>query len=147
MQRAEGEMVTIERLLGPNWKRRLILWGGTFAAVMAFIGVTVFAVVIWSMNSSWAYSEGTRLARSNVRVARELGEPIEFGWFVTGQINVTGDSGTADIAIPVRGHNNKGKVYIVAHKVHGEWKVDEAVARLNDADKVIDLLSNSTAMK
>lgn len=140
-------MLKIERLLGPNWKRRLIFWGAAFAAVMAFIGVTVFAAVIYSMNSSWACSKGARLARSNVRVARELGEPIEFGWFVTGQINVAGDSGTADIAIPVRGQKNKGKVYIVAHKLHGGWKVDEAVARLNDADNVIDLLSNSSAMK
>src|SRR5712671_5630163 len=100
-------MLTIERLLGPNWKRRRIFWGAAFAAVMAFIGVTVFAVVIYSINSSWACSEGARLARSNVRLARELGEPIEFGWFVTGKINVTEDSGTADIAIPVRGQNNK----------------------------------------
>jgi hypothetical protein len=141
------EKPLIEQLLGPNWKRRLLVWGAAFATILSFIAITVFVLVMYGMNSSWAYGEGTRLAKSNVRLVQELGEPIEFGWFVTGQINVAGDAGTADIAIPVHGNLNKGKVCIVGHKRHGQWKVDESIARVHGVNDVIDLLSNSNTTK
>jgi hypothetical protein len=93
------------------------------------------------MKSSWACAQGLDLARHNEKVVEKLGEPIETGWLVSGSINVSGPSGNADLAVPLHGPQNTGTLYVVAHKVAGEWQFDRAEVEVTDQQKRIDLLT------
>jgi len=129
----------------PNWLTRnwkwavptgcltlLVLAGGFMALVFWF----VFSV----MKSSDVYAQGVERARAAPAVAEALGTPIEEGWFMSGQINVAGPSGHADIAVPLSGPRAKGTLYIVADKSAGEWHFRTLQVAVDGAGKRIDLM-------
>ncbi|HEV2969018.1 MAG TPA: cytochrome c oxidase assembly factor Coa1 family protein [Pirellulales bacterium] len=101
----------------------------------------IAAIILGSMKSSWACSEGLALAWHNAKVVEKLGEPIETGWFVTGSIEVAGPSGTANLAVPIHGPHNSGTLYVVAHKAADQWQFDRAEVEVNSDEKRIDLLT------
>ena len=71
------------------------------AVVLLVCGV--IALVESTMRSSDAATESLLRAKSNPFVVQRLGSPIKEGWFVGGSINVTTDSGDADLSVPISG--------------------------------------------
>jgi Cytochrome oxidase complex assembly protein 1 len=122
---------------GRNWKWILPL--GCLVGVVFCAGFA--AIILGSMRSSWACSEGVTLARHNEKVVEKLGEPIETGWLVSGSIKVAGPSGSADLAVPLHGPHNSGTLYVVAHEAAGQWRFDRAEVEVNGLEKRIDLLT------
>src|SRR5262249_36859671 len=101
---------------GRNWKwfvpvGCLSMVGTVVAVVAAFI-----YFVFGAIRSSDVYQQALAKTRSNPAVVRELGEPIETGWSLSGSINVSNDSGNADLRIPVSGPKKSGAIYAVAIK-------------------------------
>lgn len=129
--------------LASNWKWLLPV--GCLGIIVLFValGMGVVAVVAGSMKSSWAYSEGMSLAASNPEVLRELGPPVTAGWFMSGSISVSGPSGEADIAIPLRGAKTNGTLYVVATKTAGKWSFELAEVEIVGRPDRIDLLRGS----
>jgi hypothetical protein len=63
-----------------------------------------------------------RLIRDE-RVRKELGEPVELGWAVTGELEDGPDGGTARLEFSMRGSRQVAKVTLRAEKrVGGDWK-------------------------
>ena len=92
----------------------------------AVIGVIVFAlaivfVVFGTIKSSDAYQQALARTTSSAAVKTALGEPVEAGWYVLGNIQVNDDSGRADIRFPVSGPKGSGTVEAVATKRSGVW--------------------------
>ena len=115
---------------------------GVFAlgAVFAMAVVTfVFGVV----KSSEPYRHGIGAAKNNPEAVQALGLPIREGYFVAGKINVTGDSGTADLQIPVSGSKAKGKIYVVGEKKMGTWHYEILRLKMDGSGDEIDLGSAS----
>ena len=69
-----------------------------------------------------------------------LGTPIEEGLLVMGNINVTGSSGEADLAIPIAGPESEGTIYAVAEKSAGKWAYSILEVEVKTTGERIDLL-------
>ena len=68
--------------------------------VFLFIG-SIFLFVSLAMKSGDAYQQGLGLAQEDDEVRMALGEPVAAGFLTSGSVNVSGPSGSADLAIPI----------------------------------------------
>jgi hypothetical protein len=110
--------------------------------VMAVAVVAAFISLIFgTIKSSDVYQEALAKARSNPAVVRELGEPIKPGLLLSGSINVSGDSGNADLKIPVSGPKKSGAVYAVAVKRLGKWDFSALEVEIEGETNRINLLT------
>jgi hypothetical protein len=98
-----------------------------------------------SIKQSGAYTQALAQAQANPQVTGLIGQPVMPGMFVSGNINVNGDSGNADISIPVSGPKGKGKVYAVAKKSAGQWQFETLQFGADGQTDRIDLLQTQAA--
>ena len=110
----------------------LILGGGFACALFSFIE--------YSFKTSDVYAEAMNRVRHSEKVTRETGAPITPGWLVWGSINVSTNSGNADISIPIAGPKGKGSVHAVASKTEGAWHFEALEVKLRDGQEQVDLL-------
>jgi len=103
------------------------------------MGAVAYAI-FGSMKSSTPYQHAVELATHDPRVLATLGAPVTPGLLLGGSINVAGDSGSADLTIPLEGAARKGKLYVVAKKAEGEWTYQTLAVRTEDGTGRIDLL-------
>src|SRR5262245_39035723 len=82
--------------------------------LVALFVAAIFAIVFGSVRSSEPYQHAMQVASQDPRVLARLGAPVKPGWLFGGSINVAGDSGNADLSIPVEGSRGKGTIYVVA---------------------------------
>ncbi len=126
---------------GRNWKWFVPI--GCLSVVL--MAVAAVAAVIYfafgAIKSSEVYQEALTKTRSNQAVIRELGEPIEPGWLISGSFNVSGDSGNADVKIPVSGPKKSGTVYATAIKRQGKWDFSALEVEIEGETKRINLLT------
>ncbi len=125
---------------GRNWKWLVP------ALLVVFVGfpIAILGSVFAAIRSSDAVKESLLRAQSNPLVVQKLGTPIEEGWLVAGNINVSGPSGDADLAVPISGPKAKGKIYVTAHKSAGVWRYSVMTAAIEGSDQTINLLSDVT---
>ena len=104
-----------------NWKWALPVGclGTIVLTAMMFVGIFGFVFAI--MKSNDAYRIGVEKAKHSPEVVALLGSPIREGIFITGNVNVTGASGNASLAIPLSGPKGKATLYLQANKIEGEW--------------------------
>jgi hypothetical protein len=123
-----------------NWKW-FVPVGCLSAIVLVVAFVAVIVVFVFSiMKSSDVYKEALAAATTNEIVIEALGTPIEPGLVISGNINVSGSSGDADIAIPISGPLGEATIYAVAAKSAGEWEYSMLVVQLEETGEQIDLL-------
>jgi hypothetical protein len=130
---------------GRNWK-----WFVPACCLLIFLliggGVAgLLAIVEGSIKHSVAYTQALAQAQASPQVIAQIGQPVTPGMFVSGNINVNGDSGDADISIPVSGPKGKGKVYAVAKKSAGQWQFDTLQFGADGQADRIDLLQAQAA--
>jgi len=89
-------------------------------SVMILIFIVVFIVIGNSEPSKMAFA----VAAANPVVRQRLGEPIKRGFFTSGNIETSGPSGHADVAIPISGPKAKATIYAVAQKSAGLWRFE-----------------------
>ncbi len=126
-----------------NWKwfvptgcLALFLIGVVFACSIAF-------VVFSAMKSTDAYQIALAKVKADSRVTEALGKPIEAGVFVSGNANVSGPSGNAELAIPISGPNGKGTIYLEAEKSNGTWSFPKLLVEIAKTKERIDLSDNA----
>ncbi|HKY05603.1 MAG TPA: cytochrome c oxidase assembly factor Coa1 family protein [Blastocatellia bacterium] len=129
---------------GRNWKW-LIPVGclGIIVLIVAFVAAIIM-FVFGAIKSSDVYQQALTKAKSNPAVTRELGEPIEPGWLVSGSINVNNGSGDANLSIPVSGPKKGGTVYALATKKQGRWEFSTLEVEVDGQGRRINLLAPST---
>jgi cytochrome oxidase complex assembly protein 1 len=129
---------------GRNWK--WFIPAGCLSIVAAAGAVVAAGVyfVFGAIKSSDVYQQALTRVRSNPAVVRELGEPIEPGWLISGSINVSNDSGNADVRIPVSGPKKSGAVYATAIKKQDKWDFSALEVEIEGETKRINLLAPST---
>src|SRR6266404_2068327 len=76
-------------------------------------------------------------------VIEALGSPITVGFLVSGNTNVNGASGEANLSIPVSGPKGKGTIYVAATKSLGRWNYSGLVLEIANTHQRIDLLGSS----
>jgi hypothetical protein len=121
-------------LLGKHWMRGLAVAAG-FALLLS-----IFVIV--SLGDSDASKMAFGAAQASPSVKERLGEPIKQGLFVSGSIEISGPSGHADIAIPIRGPKGKATLYAVARKSADVWSFDLLQVAFSDGTGRVDLLKH-----
>jgi hypothetical protein len=120
-----------------NWKWVVSVWLGLSLSG----GIAAFTML--------RHSDATELAiataESNPALVQQLGSPLKIGWFVSGNINVTPESGQAELAIPVSGPKDRGTIYAEAHKRAGLWHLDLLQFGRSNSDERLELLPHETA--
>lgn len=115
-------------------------------ALLALIFVGgLLAIIETLLKRSDAYTQALAKACGNPQVVEVLGQPIAPGWFVSGNINVSGPSGNANLAIPISGPKSKGTIYAIATKSAGRWHFDTLEVEVNGQEHRIDLLAAQPA--
>jgi hypothetical protein len=94
--------------------------GVALMGIAGFIAFMVFAIFT-SMRSSAPYRDAVQRAQNDPRVIEALGRPIEPGWFISGSINTSGQSGDANLDVPVSGPKQSGSIHVVGTKEGGRW--------------------------
>jgi hypothetical protein len=125
---------------GRNWKWFVPVGGFSFLALSTGFIALIMCLVFGMMKSSDAYKDAVTKAKAYPSVQEALGTPIEEGMFVTGEINVSGPSGHANLSIPISGPVSKGTIYVVAEKITGQWTFLTLVVEIKDTKQRINLL-------
>jgi len=125
---------------GRNWK-----WAAPTGCLLLvllvalFVG-SIFFFVFSMMKSNDAYQHGLATARKDPEVVMALGQPIQEGWFVSGNFEENGASGQANFSIPVSGPKGAGTLYVEARKAAGQWNYSTMVLEVEASKQRIDLL-------
>jgi hypothetical protein len=130
---------------GRNWKWFVPTGCMTIVVLIAAFVGGILALVAGSMKSSDAFTQAMARVQADPQVADKLGRPVNSGWFISGSVNVNGDSGDANLAIPISGPKGKGKVYVEAKKSAGQWHFDTLQVEVEGQPGRIDLLQEPQA--
>ncbi len=134
----------------PSWWSRNWKWAvpvGCLGALACGVGGLVLFVgliyggVTTAIRSSEPYEEGMNRARAHADVKAALGEPIESGFWLTGNINVSGSSGNADLTIPISGPRGSGTLYVAGRKTANQWQYSTMEVELSGRPNRVNLLA------
>lgn len=110
------------------WQRntKWIVLGAILAGLLflAALVLGIFFVVVAATRSSEVYQTSVARAQADSEVIARLGEPVEPGLLVSGNIQVENRDGEADIRIPLSGPQGEATLTVVAHKRAGTWRYD-----------------------
>jgi hypothetical protein len=112
---------------------------GFFAGVLALF----MSVLFGAMRSSDVYITAMQRVRDNPQVVAALGAPIEPAWYLTGNLETSGTSGTADLKIPISGPKGEGELVIAAKKAAGQWTYSTLIVDVDGLRAPIDLRPES----
>jgi hypothetical protein len=82
----------------------------------------ILTAVFGALKSSEPYTQALGSAKANDEVKALLGEPIQAGFWVSGNFQVNGSSGNADFSIPISGPKGSATIYATAIKTAGRWE-------------------------
>jgi len=107
--------------LGRNWKWMLPLGclGLILAGVLLIGGIVLVAMS--AIKSSEVYKGALGVAQTHPAVKERLGQPVEDGWFVQGNIKLDATGGHANFEIPLSGPKGSGTLYVRAVSPDGTW--------------------------
>ena len=129
----------------PNWWTRNWKWfvpAGCLSIVVLFVvfAGSIALIVFNTMKSTDVYNEALARAKANPAVIDALGSPITEGFLISGNTNVNGASGEANLSIPISGPNGKATIYVAANKSLGRWNYSGLVVEIAKTHQRIDLL-------
>lgn len=129
-----------------NWK-----WFVPVIIVVPIVFMILFVGgILWGtmalIKVSEPYKEGLNRARENQVVIKHLGEPIEGGFFVWGNVHDGSGSGEADLGTTLSGPLGRGRLTIYGEKAAGEWDYYEMLVVLKDGTE-INLLKKSEKLE
>ena len=112
---------------------------GTLTLFIAFV-VSIAVIVFSAVKSTDVYKDALARAKVHLSVIEILGSPIKEGFLVSGNTNVNGASGEANLSIPISGPKGKGTIYVAANKSLGRWNYSGLIVEIAKTHQRIDLL-------
>lgn len=133
-------------LRAPGWWQRNWKWFVPLLAALLFtlfVGavLALMSTVFGMIKTSDAYRQPLQQAQRNPAVIAALGAPVESGWLVMGNINVSGPSGNASLQIPLSGPKGSGDLFVEGKKSAGVWTFQTLSVQPDAGGARIDLLS------
>jgi hypothetical protein len=83
------------------------------------VGGGIFYGAMKLLKNNDPYRDSIAAVQSNQDAVDALGEPIEAGFLISGNISLNNGEGTVDFSIPVSGPNGKGSIHTVGTKPSG----------------------------
>ena len=96
--------------------------GGVIILGMLIVIGVVLAIVLGGalgLRNTEPYQLAFEAAQNNPAVVTALGQPVEMGWPVTGELTLSGISGTVDLSGPIKGPNGRGTLFVAGRKENG----------------------------
>ena len=109
--------------------------------LIGIFGSVVMTIITTSFHKSDVYKQAMAKAIENSQVRDAIGEPIHPGWLVSGQLNVNGSTGSANLLIPIFGPRGSGSIRAIASKSRGVWRFSDLLVNIKGRSEPIDLLS------
>lgn len=106
---------------GGSGKLIALIVGICLFLFVAFVGGILF-FVFSLLRSNGAYQGALERAKKSPEAIVALGEPMEDGYFMSGNISTSNDSGRASLSIPLSGPKGKGTLRVDAVMQLGVWK-------------------------
>jgi hypothetical protein len=136
----------MDKPVKPSWWSRNWKWfvPAGCLGLLVLSGASVIGLVsllFAGMKSSDVYQDALARARQHPALVQALGGSVEARWWLSGSVSVSGPSGTADIAIPLRGPSGSATLYVVAEKSAGQWRFTTLEAQVAGAQERINLLA------
>ena len=125
------------------WKNWAVVVPCGCGAAVVLVALVIFGIVMVAMGTlknTWPYQEGVDRAVRHQEVIEALGNPVEPGWMISGNINTSDSGGQAEFSVPLKGPDGEGKLYIKAVKEAGEWSFVYAEVKVEGRAERIDLL-------
>jgi Cytochrome oxidase complex assembly protein 1 len=110
--------------------------------LVAFVG-SIALIIFSAMKSTDVYKDALARAKAHSAVIEALGSPITEGFLVSGNTNVNGASGEANLSIPISGPKGKGTIYAGAKKSLGRWNYSGLIVEIEKTHQRIDILQSS----
>ncbi len=112
-----------------------IFWGiGLLLIPVGFLGIAS----VFKASEPYQFAMGR--IQQDERVIQALGEPIEVGLFIMGNLQTSGPNGEASMAIPVSGPRASGTTYVIATKRLGRWTVTDVVVDVAETGQRIVII-------
>ena len=115
--------------------------------LLFLVGIFVAAlmtVITTSFRSSDVYKQAMAQAAANEQVRAQIGEPIKADWLISGELKVSGDTGSANLSIPISGSRGRGTIRAVASKRGGVWRFSFLQVVVEGRASRIDLLPSAS---
>lgn len=111
-----------------SWMERhvalvVVLLVGVIGVTLVLCAGGLVAMVFHMMRSSPAYTMAMQRLNEESAIMRRLGEPIEPGWLMTGNVTTSDEAGQANMRVPLKGAKESAEVFIEAVKRAGQWKL------------------------
>lgn len=74
--------------------------------------------------------------REEPAAVQALGEPIERGWLIQGNLSFENDEGEVDMSFPLSGPNGSGRLHVDGTKTGGEWRFRQIVLEMDDGRSI-----------
>ena len=123
-----------------NWKWFVPTGCLTILVLFLVFVASIVIIVFGAIKSTDTYKDAIARAKMHPAVVEALGSPIKEGFFVSGNTNVNGAAGEANLAIPISGPKGKGTIYAKASKSLGRWSYSDLIVEIQATRNRIDLL-------
>jgi hypothetical protein len=120
-------------------QRKWSIWGFIILLVSLLATAGGIFYSFEEVKNSEPYVGALNAVRINKDAQKLLGSPIEPGWWFTGSFSSKGETGQAELVIPVKGPSQEGMVHIRAIQDKQQWKVAQAVLVPASGGAPIDL--------
>jgi len=125
-------------------QRLWAIWGVViWLAMIGLFGAIIGGTALLLKNSD-AYKLSVAKLQASPEAANLLGTPISTG-LPSGSINVSGQSGSANLSFSVTGPKAAGVIFVEAVKKYDVWTLQSLKLKLEGQDQVIDLLQQTRA--
>lgn len=125
-------------------KKIVLIVVGVMAAVGLLVALFVGAIVgfaLYSIANSQAATAAKEFLRTNERLKQDIGEVKDFGWIMTGSVNIANNDGNASLNLKVIGeHRTVNATVDLAYRTGRAWRVTGATYK-NQAGELVDLLA------
>ncbi|HKZ81947.1 MAG TPA: cytochrome c oxidase assembly factor Coa1 family protein [Pyrinomonadaceae bacterium] len=123
------------------------LLGLTIGLLVLLVVGGIIGLTFYSIGKSQAAETAKTFLRNNEILKKEIGEVRDFGWLVTGNINVQNNDGHATLRLKVIGEQRTVNATVeMMYSNGGEWRVTAAQFQ-NENGRTVDLLNAYNARR
>ncbi|MDN7124563.1 cytochrome c oxidase assembly factor Coa1 family protein [Pseudidiomarina terrestris] len=122
----------------------LIIGLGIAAALMAVF--VLFVYFVMSLVKGEAYDLSLAAVSKHAAVQVLLGEPIEPGFLVLGNVNISGPGGNAELQYSISGPKGEGTVFAYAIRDTGEWQLQRVVVDIDGAHERLQIIAPNDSL-
>lgn len=109
--------------------------------ILVFIGLPILIVSISSMLKGEAYELSLSEIKSNTEVTQLIGSPIEPGFFVMGNVKISGPNGEASLQYSISGPKGSAEAYVFALKNMEKWVLQDIVVYSEELQQKIHVIT------